>query len=164
MADLTHPPGTRVVTTTHARAGKITAQPSATEARYLLEFDDASTGWYYANEFCTQTATPTGVVARRGDYRMAYLTLAQLTKLTEDIGGYYKEFGMSDNVNSPAHYIAGNIECIDAIESALTPEEFRGYCKGNALKYIWREKHKGGDESIRKAIWYLDRLVGEKVG
>jgi hypothetical protein len=69
-----------------------------------------------------------------------------------------------DNVNNPAHYIAGNIECIDAIEAALTPEEFRGYCKGNALKYIWREKHKGGDESIRKAIWYLDRLVGEKVG
>jgi hypothetical protein len=66
---------------------------------------------------------------------------------------------MSDNVNSPSHYRQGGIECIDAIQSALTPEEFRGYCKGNALKYVWRERHKGGDESLRKAQWYLDRLA-----
>ena len=66
---------------------------------------------------------------------------------------------MSDNVNSPTHYRQGEIECIDAIQSALTPEEFRGYCKGNALKYIWRERYKGGDESLRKAMWYLDRAA-----
>jgi hypothetical protein len=66
---------------------------------------------------------------------------------------------MSDNVNSPNHYRQGEVECIDAIQSALTPEEFRGYCKGNALKYVWRERHKGGEESIRKAQWYLDRLA-----
>lgn len=63
-----------------------------------------------------------------------------------------------DNVNSPSHYKQGSVECIDAIEAALTPEEFRGYCKGNALKYIWRERHKGGAESIAKAEWYLKRL------
>jgi hypothetical protein len=66
---------------------------------------------------------------------------------------------MTDNVNAPSHYRQGEIECIDAIQSALTPEEFRGYCKGNALKYIWREQYKGGDESLRKAQWYLDRIV-----
>ena len=66
---------------------------------------------------------------------------------------------MTDNVNKPEHYRQGEIECIDAIESALTPEEFRGYCKGNALKYIWRERHKGGNESLRKAQWYIDRIV-----
>jgi hypothetical protein len=63
-----------------------------------------------------------------------------------------------DLVNSPPHYKQGDIECIDAIESALTAEEFRGYCKGNALKYIWRERHKGQDESLKKAIWYLERI------
>lgn len=67
-----------------------------------------------------------------------------------------------DNVHAPAHYRQGEIEAIDAIESALTSEEFRGYCKGNALKYIWREKHKGQNESLEKAIWYLDRAIGEK--
>jgi hypothetical protein len=65
----------------------------------------------------------------------------------------------NDPVNHPAHYKSGSVECIDAIESALTPEEFRGYCKGNMLKYIWRERHKGGDESIAKARWYLNRLL-----
>jgi hypothetical protein len=82
----------------------------------------------------------------------------ELTQLTEELGGYGKELA-PDNVNNPAHYNQGAVECIDAIESALGAEGFRAYCKGNALKYIWREEHKGGTESLRKAIWYLDRLV-----
>lgn len=67
----------------------------------------------------------------------------------------------ADPVNHPPHYTQGGIETIDAIEAALTAEEFRGYCKGNALKYVWRERHKGQNESIKKAIWYLNRLVDE---
>jgi hypothetical protein len=53
------------------------------------------------------------------------------------------------------HYRQGDIECIDAIRAALTDEEWRGYCKGNVLKYTWREKHKGGDGSLVKAQDYL---------
>jgi hypothetical protein len=64
-----------------------------------------------------------------------------------------------DNVNNPPHYKQGTIECIEAIQSALTEEEFRGYCKGNAMKYIWRERHKGGTESLEKAAWYLDYMM-----
>jgi len=64
-----------------------------------------------------------------------------------------------DTINHPSHYTDGGIECIEAIEAALTNEEFRGYCKGNCMKYIWREKHKGGTESLKKAQWYLDRLI-----
>ena len=64
-----------------------------------------------------------------------------------------------DNVNHPAHYTDGGIECIEAIEAQLTPEEYRGYLKGNVAKYVWREQHKGGIESLKKAQWYLDRLV-----
>jgi hypothetical protein len=67
---------------------------------------------------------------------------------------------MVDQVNQPPHYQGGNgIECIDAIRAALTPEEFRGFCKGNVLKYVWRERHKGGGESLAKAEWYLQRLL-----
>ena len=65
---------------------------------------------------------------------------------------------MTDLVNFPPHYRQGGIECIDAIRAALTEEEFRGYCKGNALKYIWRERHKGGNESLLKADWYIAKL------
>jgi hypothetical protein len=64
-----------------------------------------------------------------------------------------------DMVEHPPHYTAGGIECIDAIKAALTPEEFRGYCKGNAMKYTWRERMKGGDEDLRKAAWYLARAI-----
>lgn len=68
---------------------------------------------------------------------------------------------MSDNVNRPRHYTHGDIECIDALRSALTPDEFRGYLKGAAFKYLWRCNHKGGAEDIAKAIWYLNRLKTE---
>lgn len=65
-----------------------------------------------------------------------------------------------DSVNHPTHYVIdGGIECIEAIEAALTNEEFRGYCKGNCIKYIWREKNKGNTESLKKAQWYLNRLI-----
>ena len=66
---------------------------------------------------------------------------------------------IGDDVNHPTHYTDGSIECIEAIEAQLTAEEFRGYLKGNIAKYIWREKHKGGTKSLKKAQWYLDRLV-----
>lgn len=68
-------------------------------------------------------------------------------------------YGGVDMVNSPPHYNNAGIECIEAIEAALTPEEFRGYCKGNNLKYTWRERYKNKTEDLEKAAWYLDRLL-----
>ena len=70
-------------------------------------------------------------------------------------------YEQEDPVNHPPHYTQGGIECIDAIRAALTEDEFRGYCKGAAMKYVWRERHKGGDESLRKARWYINELLGE---
>lgn len=67
---------------------------------------------------------------------------------------------MTDMVNHPPHYTQGGIECLDAIQAALTPEEFRGFCKGNVLRYTWREQHKGQRESLEKARFYLSRLIG----
>lgn len=63
-----------------------------------------------------------------------------------------------DMVNSPPHYKQGEVECIDGIKSALSEDEWRGYCKGNAIKYIWRERHKGQGESLAKAQWYLNKM------
>lgn len=62
---------------------------------------------------------------------------------------------MSDDVNKPVHYTAGGVEVIDFIRSVLTPEEFKGYCKGNILKYICRERFKGKAVDLRKAAVYL---------
>jgi hypothetical protein len=67
---------------------------------------------------------------------------------------------LQDLVNSPAHYTKGGIECIDAIQAALTEEEFRGYCKGNVIKYTWRSNFKGHvSECLKKASWYLTKLL-----
>lgn len=64
-----------------------------------------------------------------------------------------------DPVNKPLHYNCGAVECIDAIESSMEPNEFRSYCKGNIIKYIWRYEHKNGLEDLKKAQWYLNRMI-----
>lgn len=70
---------------------------------------------------------------------------------------------MSDNVNHPQHYCDGGIEAIDYLRAKLTPEEFRGFLKGNALKYLSRAGKKDDElEDLRKAQWYTSRLVEEK--
>lgn len=67
---------------------------------------------------------------------------------------------MSDKVNHPSHYTAGKVECIDGIEaSCVGLSGFEGYCTGSTLKYLWRWKHKSGLEDLRKARWFLDRLI-----
>ena len=68
-----------------------------------------------------------------------------------------------DPVNHPKHYTNGKVECIDWIEEMLSPEEFRGYLKGNALKYLWRYKDKGHPETdLGKARWYIEKLISKE--
>jgi phosphoribosylformimino-5-aminoimidazole carboxamide ribonucleotide (ProFAR) isomerase len=69
---------------------------------------------------------------------------------------------VKDVVNNPSHYTQGGIECIDAIRAALGPDGFESYCVGNALKYLWRYKHKNGIEDIRKAHQYIKFILGGK--
>ena len=66
-----------------------------------------------------------------------------------------------DNVNQPGHYTAGGIECIQAIKASMSPEEYQGYLKGNALKYLWRFRHKNGVEDLRKMQVYINWLIAE---
>lgn len=72
---------------------------------------------------------------------------------------------VADAVNSPAHYNSGGIEAIEAIEAALSDEGFRGALKANVLKYLWRyEKKAKPIEDLKKARWYLDRLIHKVEG
>ena len=65
-----------------------------------------------------------------------------------------------DAVNSPDHYNTGNIECIEAIEESMSSVAFKGYLKGNCMKYLWRYDYKGKQvEDLEKAGWYLRRLT-----
>jgi hypothetical protein len=66
---------------------------------------------------------------------------------------------MSDPVNKPAHYNAGEVETIDGIRAALG-EGFADYCRGNVLKYVWRCGKKGDAvEDLRKARKYLEWAI-----
>jgi len=67
-----------------------------------------------------------------------------------------------DEVNHPSHYKNGSVEAIDAIESALGPEQFKGYCIGNAIKYLYRWENKGGKQDLEKARWYINRILEDK--
>ena len=71
-----------------------------------------------------------------------------------------KENKVTDNVNHPVHYGNGSIECIDYLEDFLTKEEFIGYLRGNIGKYMHRWRYKNGLEDLRKAEWYLTKLIG----
>ena len=66
----------------------------------------------------------------------------------------------NDPVNNPLHYNRKNIEATCAIEASMDEEEFRGYLKGNTLKYTWRYKYKGKPvEDLEKAQYYLNLLI-----
>lgn len=64
------------------------------------------------------------------------------------------------NAIRPAHYQTGGVEVIDYLRAKLTPEEFLGFCKGNALKYLSRANEKGGLEDLKKAAWYTSLASG----
>ena len=85
------------------------------------------------------------------------------TKVNPDYVDPY-DMPPNDPVNSPSHYNSGDIECIDAIEASMSIEAFKGYLKGNVEKYVWRMSYKGRPvEDLRKARFYLDRLIGIEV-
>jgi hypothetical protein len=70
---------------------------------------------------------------------------------------------MSDPVNHPPHYNQGGVECIDALAAATVGKTgIEAVCVGNVIKYLWRCEMKGGLEDLKKARWYLDRLISIK--
>lgn len=67
----------------------------------------------------------------------------------------------ADMVNSPPHYNQAGVECIDAIRAA-TDEGYEYYLQGNIIKYLWRYRYKNGVEDLKKAQWYLEKLIEER--
>jgi len=64
-----------------------------------------------------------------------------------------------DPVNHPTHYTQGDIECFDAMKAAAGVEGVKSYCQLACFKYIWRFQFKNGVEDLKKARWYLDKLI-----
>lgn len=58
-----------------------------------------------------------------------------------------------------SHYVDKKVQPCDAMEAWMTPQEFVGFLRGNAIKYLARCNDKGGVEDIKKARHYLDKLI-----
>ncbi len=64
-----------------------------------------------------------------------------------------------DNIN-PDHYKSGKIECINALEAATVNKTgIEAICTANAIKYLWRYENKNGLEDVKKAQWYINKLI-----
>ena len=67
-----------------------------------------------------------------------------------------------DTVNHPQHYTQGGIECIDALKAATVGKRgIEAVCVANVIKYCWRYEEKNGIEDVRKAKFYIERLLKE---
>lgn len=71
----------------------------------------------------------------------------------------YEPKNEPDLVNHPSHYETGKFECIEVMEEALGRDMVKGFCIGNAFKYLYRAKRKNGLEDMKKARWYLDKVI-----
>ena len=77
---------------------------------------------------------------------------------TKGVEKLYQATNTSDMVNHPPHYNKTGIETIDIIES-ITGKGFDYYLQGNIIKYICRYRYKNGAEDLKKAKWYLNKLI-----
>jgi len=76
----------------------------------------------------------------------------------DDAPNEHPVFGEQNMVDNPPHYNNAGIETIDAIE-AMTDKGFEYYLQGNIMKYLWRYRYKNGAEDLKKAQWYLNKLI-----
>lgn len=79
-----------------------------------------------------------------------------------DSGHLKEQDAKPDMVNHPQHYTQGGIECIDALKAATVGKHgIEAVCVANIIKYLWRYEEKNGVEDVRKAKWYIERLLKE---
>jgi len=98
---------------------------------------------------------------------MTKLTVDEYLEFAADIGRPPDPPAHDADVINPDHYKVGGIEAIDYMRAKSTPEEFEGYLRLSAIKYLSRVGHKNGDhdaaraEEYKKALWFIERLVRE---
>lgn len=66
---------------------------------------------------------------------------------------------MTDIVNHPGHYETGRFECIEVMQEIYGTDAVKQFCICNAFKYLYRCKRKNGLEDLKKAQWYINKIV-----
>lgn len=72
---------------------------------------------------------------------------------------------MSEKIDKPAHYLAGDVECAEVIQALSTQEQWRHFCAMTAFAYLWRQGRKEGEpaeDDIAKALRWLEIALGRK--
>lgn len=114
------------------------------------------------NEYCTKSRD--GLHVFNPDKKCGYCGKPQRRNDAElqDAIDEAERSQAADMVNAPPHYNQAGIECIDAIAAATSGKTgIEAVCVANVVKYLWRYELKNGVEDVKKARWYLDRLIGE---
>ena len=112
--------------------------------------------WYYVNfEQSLGMKEEFGYQISFEEFKMRYLETVPVDKImTHDD----EVKSVSDMINHPSHYKQFSREVIDTMADISTNEEFKGYLKLNAIKYLSRYQSKNGVEDLEKAIWYVTKL------
>ena len=84
-------------------------------------------------------------------YQDGFVPIENYTAITEE----------EDIINKPAHYTQAGIEAIDYLKMTMPNEAFKGFLEGNVKKYMHRFRFKNGIEDLKKANWYLNKLIKE---
>jgi len=132
-----------------------------TKSKRNLPFDDEPE--YTFGKFKPTTEAPKGVPEDGKWWRTSSLddaTPDEWDRAACAAYSYVSSDSVACPVENPDHYNAGAIEAIEAIKASMPPEQFFGYLKGNVMKYLWRYDYKEKPiEDLRKADWYLNRLI-----
>lgn len=117
-----------------------------------------ASGYIWANGYGDNETTDSDIIAYR--LHLDINSRSNDDQLEQDLNECIDQD--IDVVNHPSHYTKGNIECIDAIESATTGKSgIEAVCVANIIKYLYRYEEKNGLEDVKKAKWYLNKLISE---
>lgn len=86
---------------------------------------------------------------------------SSLSKFLDDMGRESAHPASQSYQVGGDHYINMSIQPWDAMRAWMSPIEFQGFLRGNAIKYIARFRSKGGVQDLRKAMHYLETLIAE---
>tara|TARA_R110002020_G_scaffold210667_2_gene416857 strand:+ start:192 stop:692 length:501 start_codon:yes stop_codon:yes gene_type:complete len=134
----------------------------ADAAAFAADADDAYFAANYAANYAAYYATDDAADAEYWVKKYYKLTGEKMINATIPKPETRDDYQKEDNVNNPDHYTKGGIETIDYMKAKSNQEEFNGYLRLNCLKYLSRSGLKNDTiEDLKKAQWYLNRLINE---
>lgn len=99
-------------------------------------------------------------VNRDTEYNNKVTGLIDDKELIKYYGEYFEELRQEDIINTPNHYHKGDIDIYEIMQAKMTEEEYKGFCKGNVLKYLLRADLKGKPiEDLKKLRFNTDRAI-----